>query len=54
LIRHRELHLNGRILPTKFRQTLPHTLQRHFRREPLAGRSGTREKSLDLPQLTRN
>jgi hypothetical protein len=38
-------------LPTKFRQTLPHTFQRSFRREPLAGRSSTRKKGLDLPQL---
>jgi hypothetical protein len=38
-------------LPTKFPQTLPHTFQRSFRREPLASRSSTREKGLDLPQL---
>jgi hypothetical protein len=38
-------------LPTKFRQTLPHTFQRSFRCEPLAGRSSTRKKGLNLPQL---
>ncbi|HSR77563.1 MAG TPA: hypothetical protein VLN57_13340, partial [Xanthobacteraceae bacterium] len=51
LIRHQEPHLNRRILPAKFSQTLPHAFQCCFRREALAGRSGTREKSLDLPQL---
>ncbi|WP_156947075.1 hypothetical protein [Bradyrhizobium sp. WSM3983] len=34
----------------KFRQMLPHTFQRSFRREPLAGHSSTRKKGLDLPQ----
>lgn len=50
-IRHRELHLNKTDLPTKFRQMLPHTFQRSFPREPLAGHSSARKKGLDLPQL---
>jgi hypothetical protein len=51
LIRHRELHLNRRILPAEFAQTRADTFQRGFRSEPFAGRPGPSEQGFDLPQL---
>src|SRR6516225_3221273 len=51
LVGHRELHLDRRILMTKFGETRPHPFQRRLRRQSFAGRSGAGEKRLDLPQL---
>jgi hypothetical protein len=51
LVGHRELHLDRRILMTEFGETRPHPFQRRLRRQSFAGRSGTGEKRLNLPQL---
>src|SRR5215831_18046504 len=51
LVGHRELHLDRRILMTKFGETRPHPFQRGLRRQSFTGRSGAGEKRLDLPQL---
>src|SRR6516165_7015010 len=43
LVGHRELHLDRRILMTKFGETRPHPFERRLRRQSFAGRSGSGE-----------
>src|SRR5258708_36730842 len=48
LIRHRELHLNRRILPAEFASTSPATFQRGFASVPFAARPCPSDQSLEI------